>query len=103
MSDQRAHLRVKFDHEHHVQIMAIDGTWARPCLLNDASETGARLTLEGQIGGLNLKEFFLLLSSTGLAFRRCELAWVNGQQIGVRFLKRKERGASSASKKAQVP
>jgi len=29
----------------------------------------------------------LLLSSTGLAYRRCELAWVNGDQIGVNFLK----------------
>jgi hypothetical protein len=28
----------------------------------------------------------LLLSSTGLAYRRCELAWVNGDQIGVNFL-----------------
>jgi len=34
-----------------------------------------------------LKEFFLLLSSTGLAYRRCELAWLNGDQIGVTFLK----------------
>jgi hypothetical protein len=36
---------------------------------------------------LHLKEFFLLLSSTGLAYRRCELSWVNGDQIGVNFLK----------------
>ena len=39
------------------------------------------------VEGLNLKEFFLLLSSTGLAYRRCELAWVNGEQIGAGFLK----------------
>jgi hypothetical protein len=37
--------------------------------------------------GLHLKEFFLLLSSTGLAYRRCELVWVRGEQIGVSFLK----------------
>ena len=36
--------------------------------------------------GLPLKEFFLLLSSSGLAYRRCELAWVNGDEIGVNFL-----------------
>ena len=41
--------------------------------------------------GLHLKEFFLLLSSTGLAYRRCELAWVNGDQIGVNFLKPSEK------------
>jgi hypothetical protein len=35
---------------------------------------------------LDLKEFFLLLSSTGLAYRRCELVRVAGDQIGVAFL-----------------
>jgi hypothetical protein len=43
--------------------------------------------VEGSVEGLHLKEFFLLLSSTGLAYRRCELAWVNGDQIGVIFLR----------------
>jgi hypothetical protein len=37
---------------------------------------------------LDLKEFFLLLSSTGLAFRRCQLVRVAGDQIGVEFLER---------------
>jgi hypothetical protein len=36
---------------------------------------------------LNLKEFFLLLSTMGNAYRRCQLAWVNGDQVGVYFLK----------------
>ena len=40
---------------------------------------------------MHLKEFFLLLSSTGLAYRRCELSWVNGDQIGVTFLKQGEK------------
>jgi hypothetical protein len=35
---------------------------------------------------LDLKEFFLLLSSTGLAYRRCQLVRIAGEQIGVRFL-----------------
>jgi hypothetical protein len=39
----------------------------------DVSQTGARLLIEGSLEGLDLKEFFLLLSSTGLAYRRCEL------------------------------
>jgi hypothetical protein len=42
---------------------------------------------------LRAREFFLLLSSTGLAFRRCELVWVDGSQVGVRF--------TSADKKAR--
>jgi hypothetical protein len=68
-------------------MMGIDGTWRRNCTIEDVSETGAKLTVEGSVEGLHLKEFFLLLSSTGLAYRRCELAWVNGDQIGVNFLK----------------
>jgi hypothetical protein len=34
-----------------------------------------------------MSEFFLVLSSMGKAYRRCQLAWVNGNQVGVDFLK----------------
>jgi hypothetical protein len=79
--------RVIFSRGYQVCIMAIDGTWRRDCLLNAVSDKDAELTLEGSIQGLNLKEFFLLLSSTGLAYRRCELVRVNGAAIEVEFLK----------------
>ena len=88
--------KVTFSRGYDVCIMAIDGTWRRDCQLNAISDTDAMLTVEGSIQGLNLKEFFLLLSSTGLAYRRCELAWVNGDQIGVNFLRhgdKKKKGA----------
>ena len=88
--------RVTFSRGYDVCIMAIDGTWRRDCQLNAISDNDAILTLEGSIQGLNLKEFFLLLSSTGLAYRRCELAWVNGDQIGVSFLKTGEKKKKSA-------
>jgi PilZ domain len=78
--------RVDFERGVHVYIMGIDGTWRRDCMMFDVSQTGARLRIEGSFEGLDLKEFFLLLSSTGLAFRRCKLVRVAGDQIGVRFL-----------------
>ena len=78
---------VTFERGIPAHMMGIDGTWRRDCTMEDVSETGAKLTIEGSVEGLHLKEFFLLLSSTGLAYRRCELAWVNGDQIGVTFLK----------------
>lgn len=28
----------------------------------------------------------MLLSTTGLAFRRCELIWVDGSNVGVQFV-----------------
>ncbi len=79
--------RVDFEHGVHVFIMGIDGTWRRDCLMIDVSQTGARLLVDGSLEGLDLKEFFLLLSATGLAYRRCKLVRVAGDQIGVAFLK----------------
>jgi hypothetical protein len=77
-------------------MMAIDGTWRRSCVVEDISSTGARLLLDSSIEGLNVKEFFLLLSSTGLAYRRCELAWVNGDEVGASFLKAAESDKAKA-------
>jgi hypothetical protein len=80
--------RVDFERGIPVYMMGIDGTWRRDCLMIDVSQTGARLLIEGSLKGLDLKEFFLLLSSTGLAYRRCQLVRVAGDQIGVSFLAR---------------
>lgn len=87
--DGRLVERVTFSRGIDVCIMAIDGTWRRDCVLNAVSDTEAALTVEGSIQGLNLKEFFLLLSSTGLAYRRCELVRVNGTDMDISFLKGK--------------
>jgi PilZ domain len=80
--------RVDFERGIPVYIMGIDGTWRRDCMMIDVSQTGARLYVEGSLEGLDLKEFFLLLSSTGIAFRRCQMVRVAGDQIGVKFLAR---------------
>ena len=85
--EQRKAKRVVFTRGYNAQIMAIDGTWRRACKIEDISETGAKLLIEGLIEGLSLQEFLLVLSSTGSAFRRCQLAWVNGGSIGVYFLR----------------
>ena len=87
--------RVAFGRGYDVCIMAIDGTWRRDCLLKAVSDNDAVLTVEGSIQGLNLKEFFLLLSSTGLAYRRCELVRVNGTDMDIQFLKAKSRKKKS--------
>src|ERR1700726_3325351 len=80
--------RVDFERGIPVSIMGIDGTWRRDCTMIDVSQTGARLCVKGSIEGLDLQEFFLLLSSTGLAYRRCRLVRLAGDQIGIEFLKR---------------
>ena len=94
--------RVVFERGYDAQMMAIDGTWRRDCVMEDVSATGAKLTVEGSVEGLHLKEFFLLLSSTGLAYRRCELAWVNGDQIGVNFLRQGDKKKSARRATAEA-
>jgi len=93
--DKKTIDRVTFGRGYDVCIMAIDGTWRRDCLLQAVSDNDAVLTVEGSIQGLNLKEFFLLLSSTGLAYRRCELVRVNGADMDIQFLKTKGRKKKS--------
>jgi hypothetical protein len=77
--------RVAFSRGLEARMVAVDGTWHRKCTLLDISSTGARLQVEESFDGLNLKEFFLQLSTTGLVFRRCGLIRVNGNEIGVSF------------------
>lgn len=100
----RKNPRVDFERGISVQIMGIDGTWRRACRMLDVSEGGALLAIEGSLADLDLKEFFLLLSSTGLAYRRCKMVRVNGDQIGVVFLKAeaKRKSASPAARRMQA-
>lgn len=95
-ADQRKSQRVAFERGIPANMMAIDGTWRRGCIVKDVSDSGARLAVDGSLEGLVLNEFFLLLASRGLAYRRCELAWINGDELGVRFLNRgKQRSAQN--------
>ena len=85
--ERRKSPRVSFERGIDVHLMAIDGTWRRDCTMRDVSDSGVKLLVQGSIEGLHLKEFFLVLSSTGLAYRRCALSWVNGDLIGAKFMK----------------
>jgi PilZ domain-containing protein len=98
--DGRKALRVRMDHKQSVNLMGSDGTWRRRCVLLDVSQTGAKIEVEGTLDVLQAKEFFMLLSSTGLAYRRCELVWIDGTMAGVHFIsadRRKPAGAKAAA------
>jgi len=97
--ESRKDMRVRFDHSRPVNLMGVDGTWRRSCVLLDVSQSGAKLEIEGSPDVLRAREFFLLLSSTGLAFRRCELVWVDGTQVGVKFTNLDKKGR----KKTAIP
>ena len=90
--------QVVFESGFKARIMGIDGTWWRECYIEVISQSGAKLELEGSAKVLQAKEFFLLLSSTGLAFRRCELVWIDGVQVGVRFVAKGANKKDAANK-----
>jgi hypothetical protein len=85
--ERRSYDRVQFGRGYTARIVAIDGTWHRDCRVGDVSDTGAKLTIHGPVAGIDLQEFFLMLSASGNAHRRCERIWLNGDEIGVRFHK----------------
>lgn len=99
--DGRKASRVKMDHKRPVNLMGSDGTWRRSCVLLDVSQTGAKVEVEGTLDVLQAKEFFMLLSSTGLAYRRCELVWIDGTMAGVHFITDNKRKPASAQPAAQ--
>jgi hypothetical protein len=39
--EKRADPRVRFDHDRPAQMMAIDGTWRRDCVVENIGEGGA--------------------------------------------------------------
>jgi hypothetical protein len=91
---------VAFERPLTANLMAIDGTWRRACTVKEVSDQGATLQVESSVQGLSLSEFFLLLSSTGLAYRRCQLEKVNGAEMEVRFLRQKNprKGAGKSAR-----
>jgi hypothetical protein len=86
-NDKRAAPRVNFGRGVSVRILAIDGAWHRECEMLDVSDSGVLLRIAGSLAGLDLKEFFLVLSTVGTAHRRCALAWLEGDRLGASFLK----------------
>jgi len=88
-TEKRAKSRVSFERGITVRMLAIDGAWQRACDMLDVSEEGVLLRVQGNLSGLDLKEFFLVLSTTGTAHRRCSLAWVDGDRIGANFIRDK--------------
>jgi PilZ domain len=95
--------RVRFEHFcDPVNIVAIDGTWRRQCFLRDVSSTGARIEIEGSTDVFQAKEFFLILSTTGTAFRRCELVWINGMTVGVHFITENTKKKKKSPPASQV-
>src|ERR1700692_3437880 len=82
--------QVVFEAGFKARIMGIDGTWWRECYIEAISQSGAKITVEGSVENFKLSECFLMLPTVGNAHRKCELVYVKGDEIGVRFLQKAE-------------
>jgi hypothetical protein len=87
MTEQRRQKRVVFERGHPATIMAIDGTWRRPCTMEDVSDSGARLSIDGSIEGLGMTEFFPGAFNPGEGISAVSARLFNGNQVGVEFLR----------------
>lgn len=85
--------KVIFEQPLSAYMMAIDGTWRRACQVKEVSDLYAILQVEGSLVGLSLTEFFLVLSPVGLAYRRCQMEGLNGQELEVTFLRQEGKKA----------
>jgi len=88
MADQeqrREYIRKSMSYRAH--IAADDGSWIYPCEIFDVSVGGARLAIYCPVETPLPRQFILKLSETGQSNRHCALAWRNGNEIGVRFVR----------------
>lgn len=98
--------RVEFERPLGATMMGIDGTWTRSCEVSDMSNDGAKLVTDEGLHGISVAEFFLLFPGNGLTYRRCEMRWCKGSELGVRFIKataKKKRPAVNPAQEGVVP
>jgi hypothetical protein len=72
---------------YRARIVADDGSWVYPCEIFDVSVGGARLALYCPPQTPLPEQFLLQLSEISQTSRYCELAWRQGSEIGVRFVR----------------
>lgn len=94
--------RFHFEKAYPARIVSIDGTWQRPCQIANVSDQGAKLRVHGSVEGLNLTEFFLLLSAHGNAHRRCRMVWLKGDEIGVHYVEARPSPGVAATEPRRI-
>ena len=84
-AEKRQVKRVVFARGLPLRIIALDGTSYQDVTLLDVSDQGARFSVDGALAPSMTKEFFLVLTSSANAYRRCEVIWINGTHVGCGF------------------
>ena len=82
---RREHVRRSLSYA--ARIVADDASWIYPCEIFDVSTGGAKLAIYCPPQTPLADQFFLQLSEISRANRYCEVAWRQGNEIGVRFIR----------------
>ena len=71
---------------HQAGWITLDGGFAaRPCVVQDLSSTGAKITVDdGNVLAGRLRLAFSRDARTG---RNCEVVWRRGKSVGIRFVR----------------
>jgi hypothetical protein len=97
---RREHVRKSMS--YRARIVADDGTWMYPCEIFDVSVGGARLAIYCPPQAPLPHQFLLQLSEINQTSRYCELAWRQGNEIGVRFVRVPQAASNTADSTAQL-
>ena len=93
-AEKRQVKRVVFARGIPLRIIALDGTSYQEVMLLDISDEGARLSVDRALVPSMTKEFFLVLTSSASAYRRCVVIWINGTHVGCGFKGRRRAQTS---------
>jgi hypothetical protein len=96
-SDKRKSVRRSM---HYTAWIARKGEPLEGCVLSDISEKGARIDVENAESIPD--EFMLFLSARGTPRRQCNVAWRDGNQIGVKFVSPPPPAKSKGNPKVQA-
>jgi hypothetical protein len=72
---------------YRARIIADDQSWTYPCEIFDVSVGGARLAIYCPPQTPLPQQFMLQLSEVTHTNRLCEVAWRQGNEVGVRFVR----------------
>ncbi len=87
--------RVVFMRGLPAHIVALDGSWTLPCRVLDISQSGAKITLASMPEDIRLADFSLKFAAS--VTRRCRVARVDGNDIGLEFIQTTAKPARKAA------
>jgi hypothetical protein len=86
MASIRLDARTEFDRGLSARVVAIDGSWTIPCIVQNISTRGAKLSVKQPMDDSQSNEFFLFFPAIGMTRRKCRRVWRLEETVGVSFV-----------------